>query len=407
MPADATHARAHEFPRLAALLSPGIDSLVSAPVHVDGGRLLLVLLGRKGGRTHELLQALEASICYFDASNHSGWAGFCRRLASANQPSDFLSRTAELVVARWLDHHDFRIVAFEPETADGKRPDLLTRHPAGELFIEVVAPGMSSDSVDLPNARLHEALERVESGLTIEVSGYEAHAGSEDPDQQPGREILSADVDAVVREFRQNAASIDASRLPVTVVEPRPGQPVQIVATGYDMADKDGTFVTVTSGISGLVPDVARLAKVIRKERKHLPIDSPGAILVDLSRYSDFLGATYYLDQLATALAQHRLPEFVGTFFWQSDHSRLACAQGCTRRRDGQLAISVQRGTACGPDRHDPLGLSRSTTGRVCRSRARGDRGNTRIPCRRRVEMNSSSGICASTGTSQVLTNPI
>jgi hypothetical protein len=320
MPADAIRARAREFPRLAELLGPEIDSLVRAPVHVDRGQRLLVLFGRTGARTHELLHELEAGIRHFDASNPVGWDGFCRRLASANERSDFLSRTAELVVAWWLDRREFRIVEFEPVTPAGKRPDLLARHPAGELFIEVAAPGVSSDSVDLANSRLHEALERVESGLTIEVAGYEAHAGSEDPDQQPGREIPLADVDAVVHEFRENAASIDVAGLPSTVVEARPGQPVRIIATGCDIAGKDETFVTVTSGTSGLVPDVGRLANVIRRERKHLPSDAAGAILVDLSRYSEFLGATYYRGQLESAIAKHRLPAFVGTFFWQSHH---------------------------------------------------------------------------------------
>jgi hypothetical protein len=162
-------------------------------------------------------------------------------------------------------------------------------------------------------------LERVASGLSVEVEGYEAHAGSEDPDLRSDRKVTRAQVDAVVNEFRRNAATLDHLGLPQTVVAARPGQPVSIVAVGTVPERNDSTFVCLTSGYSGLVPNVKRLVSSIRKERKQLPADRPGAVLVDLTRWPDFRGADYYLERARASLARHRLPAFVGSFVWGND----------------------------------------------------------------------------------------
>ncbi|MQA92263.1 MAG: hypothetical protein GEU90_18890 [Gemmatimonas sp.] len=224
--------------------------------------------------------------------------------------------SAELVIAAWLVRHGVRVLEFEPTTSDGKRPDLLVGSASEECFIEVVTPAMPASSIDRANTRLHVGLERVESGLTVEVSGYNAHARTQDPDQDAISVVTNTQVDDVVSEFRQKATRLDTSELPATVVQARPGQPVAITAVDYDPT-QPGTFVMVSWGESGLVPDVKRLVGIIRKERKHLPEGYPGAILVDLSRWSDFRGADYYLVQAEKQLARHQLPAFIGTFVWQ------------------------------------------------------------------------------------------
>lgn len=215
--------------------------------------------------------------------------------------------------------HGFAITEFEPPTPAGTRPDLLIKYRGEHLWIEVASPGPSDDALDPINARLHFGLERVASGLSVEVEGYEAHAGSEDPDLRSDRRVTLAQVDAVVNEFRRNAADLDHVALPQTVVAARPGQPVSIVAVESVPERGDSTFVCLTSGYSGLVPNVKRLVSSIRRERKQLPTDRPGAVLVDLTRWSDFRDADYYLEHARTSLARHRLPAFVGSFLWDND----------------------------------------------------------------------------------------
>ena len=79
--------------------------------------------------------------------------------------------SAELAVARWLHERGLSVLEFEPETDDGKRPDLLIGLGSEELLIEVVAPGPPEGAVDTLNSRLRAGLERVASGLHVHVSG--------------------------------------------------------------------------------------------------------------------------------------------------------------------------------------------------------------------------------------------
>lgn len=315
---DAVAARGARYPRLAELVGDRILTLGASPAHVDTAPRLLVLLGRTGRTTESLLARLDAAVRFFNAASRPGWKGVRRQLSRANEPGHFLSLSAELVVARWLERQGLRVLAFEPVTQAGKRPDLLIGRGHDRLFVEIVAPGTPARAIEAVNSRLHVGLERIESGLSVEVSGYEAHVNSLDPDQDANRVVTKAQADAVVQEFRREAAKLDKSDLPTTVIEARPGQPVSVAAVAHDPA-RTGTFVSMAWGESGLVPNVKRLVQVVREERKHLPDDPPGAILVDLSRWSDFRDAEFYLDQAKTELAGHRMPAFVGTFLWRSE----------------------------------------------------------------------------------------
>ena len=316
---DAVRARALEFPRIGQLVCDHADRMPETRVHPDSGPRLLVLLGKTGARTQSLLGALEATVKLFDALRPAGWERFCHQLRNANRPSHFLSMSAELAVARWLHERGLSVLEFEPETDDGKRPDLLIGLGSEELLIEVVAPGPPEGAVDTLNSRLRAGLERVASGLHVHVSGYRAgptHTGGQ-PDAW--KRVTKAAIDEVITEFRRNAAQLDTSRLPAPVVESRPGQPVTVTAVALQPG-VDRTSVSIIWSESGSVPKVKRLVNVIRQERRHLPDGRSGAVLVDLSQWPDFAGRDYYLDQAQHTLMSHRLPAFVGSFLWQSDH---------------------------------------------------------------------------------------
>jgi hypothetical protein len=316
---DKAQKRAHEFPRLAELVCEQLDRMQGVRVHRDTGPRLLVLLGETGARTGSLLSKLESAARLFDAVRPAGWDRFCHQIGRAKQQSHFLSMSAELVIARFFHELGLPVLEFEPETTDGKRPDLLIGSSSDNLLIEVVAPRPQEGAVDPLNARLRARLERVASGLSVDVSGFNAgptHAG--DPSDL-WTAPTNADIDAIVREFRRKSALVDPSQLPAPVVERGPGQPVTIIATGFD-SRVEGTVVFIRWSESGLVPNVNRLVNIIRAERRHLPEARPGAILVDLSRWTDFLGPDcYYLQQAQSGLRSHRLPEAVGSFRWDSE----------------------------------------------------------------------------------------
>lgn len=323
--ADAVRTRAARFPLVAELLGERIDALAESPVHFEKAPHLLPMLEATGANTEALLRVIEDTVRHFDALCPRGWKGVRLQLARAKERGHFLSLCAELVVTRWMGLQGLSVVEFEPTTSDGHRSDLLIEYAAHRLPIEVVAPGLPDDAIDHPNSRLVDGLARVESGLTVDVAGYGAYANSLDPDHDPDRAVTKADVEHVVREFRHQAAVVDSSKLPATVVEARPGQPISIVATGYDPG-QPGTAVISHWGESGLTPNADRLVEIIRSERKQLPQDDGGAILIDLSRWPDFIGG-YYLEQVKIKLCRHRLPSFVGTFTWSPARPELEWRQ--------------------------------------------------------------------------------
>lgn len=317
---SAVEVRTREFPRLAELVSESIGRMRTKRVHPDTGPRLLVLLGESGDKTNSLLRELEATVAMFDALRLKGWEHVRRQLGRANERGHFLSISAELVVARWAHEHGLSVIEFEPKTDDGKRPDLLIGVGSEELLVEVFAPGPPENAVDKLNARLFAGLERVASGLSVDVSGYHVGPTHTSGQSDDSKAATAADIDAVINEFRRNAAQLDTSSLPAQIVTSRPGQPVTITAVGVDPGI-DGTFVSVTWSESGLVPNVKRLTRAILDERQHFPAGRAGAILTDLSRWSDFRGpGSYYLDQVQDALMSHQLPAFVGAFVWESNH---------------------------------------------------------------------------------------
>lgn len=310
--------RSGEFPTLAGLLADQMPRLDQTPVHLEAASRVLALMGERGSGTASLLIALEKCVRLFDELSPEGWLETRSKLASANTRDHFLSLCGELVVASWLEGNGITVLAFEPLTPDGRRPDLWISRGGQRLYLEIVSPTVPASSIDRPNLRLHVELERVQSGLVIDVEGYEAKADRPHADTHPDRRWSNAQVDAVVREFRRRAAMLDPMQLPVTVVPSEPGQPVNIDALSYDL-EREGTFVMVTSAESGLVPNVERFVNIVRGERHHLPNQESG-ILVDLSRWPDFRGAAgYYLREVKAGLARHHMPSLVGSFVWQGE----------------------------------------------------------------------------------------
>jgi hypothetical protein len=153
----------------------------------------------------------------------------------------------------------------------------------------------------------------VESGLCVEVDGYDAfiHDSS-------GRVLASPialdRVDRVVAEFCRNAATLDVKKLPASVISPADDQPIHIRALAHHPEAVRETMVAATWRPAGLAPDITRLVKKIRKERKQLPEERPGVILIDLKLWDDFQYADYYLREVAERLKRHKMPALIGTF---------------------------------------------------------------------------------------------
>jgi hypothetical protein len=309
---DAVRRRAREFPLLAGLIEDQIGRLAHTTMHRDTAPRVLALMGEAGANTRAFLRGLEETVQLFGAQNAPGWENVRRELVRANDRANFLATAAELALARWFHRCGMTVAEFDPPTRGGCRADLRVTHNGDELYVEVTSPGPPADDLSYLNTLLHVELERVQSGLAIEVNGFDIDASRLDT-----LEVTRKHVEKVVREFRRNAARVDTAHLPALVVVPRSGQPVSVTAVGHDPETSQYTHVTLWSSETGFVPNVARLVDRIRAERRQLPEGKSGAVFVDLSRWSDFRSAGYYLAQAAERLRAHEMPAFVGSFLWE------------------------------------------------------------------------------------------
>lgn len=312
-------ARARRFPLVGEILG---ERLAAHGEHrgvaVDKAPRLLSLLAQNGAGSAALLAGIEAAVRQFDALKVPGWGGVRRRLG-AERRQQFMPVLSEIVAARWALSAGLTVEQFEPASAEGRRADLVMGVHGQPLTVEVATPTAANDDwTERANPRLRAGLERVQSGLVIEVEGYDAlrfEPGG--PWGLPHDAIGDGQVDAVVLEFARAASRLGHAAVPAEVVTPRSGQPVRITVVAREEAI-DGTAVEISWSRSGLVPPVQRLCAIVEHERKQLPPRVPCAVLVDLSCWSDFRGEDFYLNAAADELGTRTSRALVCTYDWRA-----------------------------------------------------------------------------------------
>lgn len=306
--------RAMRFPVLAQCLGERLVPVAAdRPVAVSAASGLLRLLEMSGWQTHALLTALEATVIRWDALQPPGWAEVRNVLGNADRDK-LLSLCAEFVVAGWASAHGLTLAAMEPKDGTGHLADFRLSIGRETLLVEVTSPRVPEASWTLEaNRRLMAALERVASGLAVDVNGFSIVVSACADD---ARQVTRREIDALVMRFAHQAPTVERDKLPQVVVAPQDQQPVSITAVAT--APEDVTMVRLFSSRSGEVPDVSRLVDKILRERRHLGGDEPGGILVDLSNMAgDFQPGDFYVHQVREQLARHAsLPAFVGSFVW-------------------------------------------------------------------------------------------
>ena len=132
--------------------------------------------------------------------------------------------------------------------------------------------------------------------------------------------MTKAAIDEVITEFRRNAAQLDTSRLPAPVVESRPGQPVTVTAVALQPGVDRTSVSIIWSESEGRSQRSNGSSTSSAKSADIFQMDAPVQYSSTSPQWPDFAGRDYYLDQAQHTLMSHRLPAFVGSFLWQSDH---------------------------------------------------------------------------------------
>ncbi len=308
--------RALEFPVIQELLGERLETILGGKSRrAEASPLLLRLLEQTGENSRAMLELFSEGIVHFDSIDPPGWREWRGTLAGAERIG-LLARYFELLTARWFTASGYKICAFEPVGAPGRRADLLVALDDEELLIETTSPGPhKNDWVEEAMDHLILALSRVESGLIIDVEGYESL--SFDPGGEWGAVnsvVATQQREELVAEFARAAEKLDHSKIPQVIISPSPSQPITITATKHMEERERETVVVAGWSRSGLVPNVKRLAQKILDERKHLPDAPHSMILIDLSRWGDFRSADYYLREVAKLISGRVAPaSFVST----------------------------------------------------------------------------------------------
>jgi hypothetical protein len=312
--AERVGARAARFPRIASLLGDRLaDVLGGDRKRADAAPLLLRLLDQEGIGSAEMLAHLEAGLRHFDELEPGGWTSWKATLAGADRPT-CLSRYSELLLALAFESWGHRVCAFEPSGAVGNLADLSVELAGETVLVETSSPGPhENDWIDRAMERLSLALSRVQSGLTIEVRGYEALRFSKAGGWSSDAAVSAQAIDDLVNEFCRRAEHIDCNSLPHVVIRASEGQPVTITVTAGEQNPKR-TEVCSFWNRSGLVPNVKRLAQKFLDERHHLSAGMPGLVLIDLRMWPDFRDADFHLRGVEAELTGHALPTVAGTF---------------------------------------------------------------------------------------------
>ena len=165
-------ARAVQFPGLAELAGARLKRVLDGhPVKRAHASGLLRWFEQTGDNSHSLLTELESAVNTWDRVNPPGWAEMRRSLGPADHRKAY-SLCAELVVAGWALTCGIEVAAMEPENGS-RRADLRLVDGSANLTIEVTTPWPAkSDWIAATDERTIEHLERVPSGLVVEVSGY-------------------------------------------------------------------------------------------------------------------------------------------------------------------------------------------------------------------------------------------
>ena len=296
-------ARASCLPNISELLGCTLTDVIRGDRVVRPSRasFLLYLLECTGPGSAQTLQVVESWIERLGAVGVPGWARMRTRLVAADR-HQFGAVFGELAVAVAFDDCGLRIEAFEPPGRGGRLADLEVALEAEHLIIEIFRPRHRRPPQELKlidaNERLLSSLERVASGLVIEVDGYD--------NPRPAGEV-----DELVRRFRGTPIPTE---FPHVMVESTDDQPVEIRAVNYYADAAEEETIVCISFPPRLPRSPREIVDQIRREREHLPEHLPGAILVDIGEiFTDWVAYRYERD-LRELLSSHTQPELVASF---------------------------------------------------------------------------------------------
>jgi len=289
--------RAKSYPRISKVIQPRLEELskFKQPPLIEQVHKVIYWLHRYSDISKLLLRELEGVLIRIEGYEFSRKGNLLNNFGVTKNESNFTSAYSELFLTNFFIKNGIKLIEYEPLTKDGiyKADFKICFDSDNSVTVELVTPGQEITDFETKADFLFEKLERVRSGLSIEVSGFESYDSSdlwrtkvEPPTHKNIQEIIS--------NFRSYVPSLSDHELPKELPTLCQDYPRIKVIVDHRIPNYGGTFVALSSSRTAEGFPAGRIIKLILDEREHLSPDDCNLVFVDFSYWSQI--DRHYLD---------------------------------------------------------------------------------------------------------------
>lgn len=304
--------RVKSYPNVSKVIQPQLDSLSNSkqPPLIEQVHKVICWLHEFSEWSTELLEELERVLAMIEGYKFKGKEHLLSNFGTAKDYSNFSSAYSELFLANFFIKNGIELIQYEPIAKDGKyKADFKICLGVGNnVMVELATPGERSSDFARELAFLFEKLERVQSGLSIEVSGFESYDSS-DLWRTKVEPPTPKQIEEIITNFRKYAYKISDPELPKELPTLCQDYPRIRITVHRKIPSYEGTFVALSASRTAEGFPGRRIIKLILYEKEHLSPDDCNLIFVDFSNWSrvewGFLRAEYYRKLLIEGLKKN------------------------------------------------------------------------------------------------------
>ncbi|MGH7801865.1 MAG: hypothetical protein ACREOW_14785 [Thermodesulfobacteriota bacterium] len=281
--------RVKSYPYISKVINSQLEKLsqFKEPPLIEQTHKVLYWLHRYSETSRLLLNELDQILRGVEDYEFNGKENLLNNFGMAKDDSNFNSAYSELFLANFFIKNNIKLVQYEPLAKDGKyKSDFkICFGIDNNVMVELITPGEKSNDFAMEADFLFEKLERVKSGLSIEISGFESYDSS-DLWRTRVEPPIRKQIEEIITNFGKYTYNISDQELPKELPTLCQDYPRIKIVVHHRIPNYEGTVVALCSSRSGEGFPVNRIIKLILDERKHLSPDDFNLVFVDFSNWS-------------------------------------------------------------------------------------------------------------------------
>jgi len=301
----------NDYPYISKIIGPSLDVYKNSqhPPLIDQVNPLIQQLHCYGtdncNKCENLLQGMDGLLERMNDCSFLNKNNLLKNLSRAKDEYAYRSVESELLLANFFFVHGIDLLEYEPKGKNKKRADFKISLNSHEIMVELITPNFPKDDYAEKERSLIEKLRRIESGLLIEISGFELYDRStlwsekvEPPSNQHIEEIVTNFRRQAKISSRQMPIELtlctDYPRIKISILEKVPDYPLTIVQSGASR--------------TGEAFPLRRIIRMVLDERKHFSPDNINFVFIDFSYWNRpwFDPDIYFRDQIVAGLEKSK-----------------------------------------------------------------------------------------------------